>query len=332
MAGTYRIFGNELSPYSIKVRSFFRYKRIPHEWIVRNASNEEEFRKHAKLPLIPLVITPDGRGLQDSTPILETLEKIHPEPPLQPADPTLAFLSALIEEYADEWGNKPMFHFRWTYEADQQAAGERLAKSMMPNLGDAEIAGAVEMIKGRMVPRLRLVGSAPETLEAIEGSFRRQLAILEPHLARRPYLFGGRPALADFGLGGQMYELLIDPTPAAIVRREAPSVVAWVERMLEPRVEGEFEPWSALQGGLLPLLRDEVAAVFLPWSDANARAIAAGQTSFSLELGGRPFGQETQKYHAKSLAVLRERYARVPDRSALDPILDESGCLAWLRA
>ncbi len=332
MAGTYRIFGNELSPYSIKVRSFFRYKRIPHEWIVRNASNEEEFRKHAKLPLIPLVITPDGRGLQDSTPILETLEKIHPEPPLQPADPTLAFLSALIEEYADEWGNKPMFHFRWTYEADQQAAGERLAKSMMPNLGDAEIAGAVEMIKGRMVPRLRLVGSAPETLEAIEGSFRRQLAILEPHLARRPYLFGGRPALADFGLGGQMYQLLdrSDPSgdrpPRSAERRRVGGAHARAAR------RGRVRALERAPGGLLPLLRDEVAAVFLPWSDANARAIAAGQTSFSLELGGRPFGQETQKYHAKSLAVLRERYARVPDRSALDPILDESGRLAGLRA
>ena len=27
----YRIFGIELSPYSVKVRSYFRYKRIPHE-------------------------------------------------------------------------------------------------------------------------------------------------------------------------------------------------------------------------------------------------------------------------------------------------------------
>jgi len=28
-----RIFGAELSPYSVKVRSYFRYKRIPHEWV-----------------------------------------------------------------------------------------------------------------------------------------------------------------------------------------------------------------------------------------------------------------------------------------------------------
>ena len=33
MKESYRIFGVELSPYSIKVRSYFRYKNIPHMWI-----------------------------------------------------------------------------------------------------------------------------------------------------------------------------------------------------------------------------------------------------------------------------------------------------------
>jgi len=60
MSNVHRIFGNELSPYSVKVRSYFRYKKIPHEWIVRDATNEAEFRQYAKLPLIPLVVTPDG--------------------------------------------------------------------------------------------------------------------------------------------------------------------------------------------------------------------------------------------------------------------------------
>jgi hypothetical protein len=102
--------------------------------------------------------------------------------------------------------------------------------------------------------------------------------------------------------------------------------------MLHPTVEGEFETWDALHATLNPLLTEEVAGIFLPWSDANARALAAGEKEFSLALGGRPFSQETQKYHAKSLGVLRARWAAVVDRSALDPILERAGCLAWLRA
>jgi len=124
MANAYRIFGIELSPYSVKVRSYFRYKRIPHEWVVRGAAQMAEFQKYAKLPLIPLVVTPDDQGLQDSTPLLERMERLFPEPGIHPEDPALGFLSALLEEYGDEWGNKPMFHYRWFYEPDQRSAGD----------------------------------------------------------------------------------------------------------------------------------------------------------------------------------------------------------------
>ena len=71
---TYRIFGAEISPYSVKVRSYFRYKGIPHEWILRSAATQAESMKYAKLPLIPIVATPEDEGIQDSTPILEKME------------------------------------------------------------------------------------------------------------------------------------------------------------------------------------------------------------------------------------------------------------------
>ena len=38
MSDVYRIYGSEMSPYSVKVRSYFRYKGIPHSWIPRNSS------------------------------------------------------------------------------------------------------------------------------------------------------------------------------------------------------------------------------------------------------------------------------------------------------
>src|SRR5262249_53516149 len=115
---TYRIFGSELSPYSVKVRSYFRYKGLPHEWLLRSPANQSEFQKYAKLPLVPLVVTPEGEGVQDSTPIIERLEAANRESSIVPDDKALAFLSALLEEYGDEWGNKWMFHYRWSYQPD----------------------------------------------------------------------------------------------------------------------------------------------------------------------------------------------------------------------
>jgi hypothetical protein len=101
--------------------------------------------------------------------------------------------------------------------------------------------------------------------------------------------------------------------------------------MLDPRAEGDFEAWPALEPTLSPLLRDEVAGLFLPWSVANERALAAGEKELRVELAGQPFVQEPQKYHAKSLAALRGRYVAVSDKARLDPVLERAGCLAALR-
>ena len=326
----YRIFGAELSPYSVKVRSYFRYKQLSHEWVVRSSRNEEEFRRHAKLPLVPLVLCPDGTALQDSTPIIEAIEQRFPDPSIHPEEPVTRFVSALLEEFGDEWGNKWMFHYRWAREADQRSAANRLAAAMMPDVDATareQIAGG---IRERMVGRVWFVGSSPQTAPQIEQSFGDALALLEIHLATRPYLFGGRPAFADFGLWGQLYNAFTDPTPHAILERTAPHTVAWIERMLEPSASGPFEPWTRLEPTLLALLTGQVGGLFLPWSDANARAVAAGQEQFTVELAGRAWTQKPQKYHARSLANLRGRFAAMPADPVLHHLLETTGSLRFL--
>src|SRR5881227_30189 len=138
MADGYRIIGAEMSPYSVKVRAYFRYKGIPHQWILRNAASQAEFDKHAKMPIIPLVVTPDGIGIQDSTPIIDHVEKLHHEPSIHPAEPVARFISALIEEFGDEWGNKWMFHYRWARDVDQISSAGRIARMRAPNASEQE--------------------------------------------------------------------------------------------------------------------------------------------------------------------------------------------------
>ena len=83
----YKIFGSEMSPYSVKVRAYLRFKQIPHEWILRSKENRIEFDKLAQIPLIPLVVCPSGEVLQDSTLIIERLEQVFPSPSITPDDP-----------------------------------------------------------------------------------------------------------------------------------------------------------------------------------------------------------------------------------------------------
>ncbi len=329
MSEVYRVVGAEESPYSVKVRSYFRYKGIAHEWLSRAAAGDL-YQRHARLPLVPLVVTPDDRGIQDSTPIIEAMEADFPEPGIHPSEPLAAFVSALLEEFGDEWGNKWMFHFRWAREADQIACARRLAASGGSDLGVEDLEQAARTVVERMVNRVWFVGSNAVTAAQIEQSFQDAVPLLERHLIGRPYLFGARPAFADFGLWGQIYNARRDPTPAAVIAR-APRVNQWLDRMLLPVVQGDFEPWAALEPTLVPLLADQVGALFLPWSAANAAALADGSEEFTVSLKGVEWTQKPQKYHARSLAALRAKYAAARNVAGLDDLLAETGCLEVLR-
>ncbi len=328
----YRIFGVELSPYSVKVRSYFRYKGIPHQWVTRNAESESEYQKYKRIPIVPLVVTPEDEGIQDSTPIIERIEAGNPEPSIHPDEPVSAFVSALLEEFGDEWGNKWMFHYRWAREADRLSASGRIARVMLPGGGTEEQhEGMAGGIRQRMVGRVWFVGSSEQTAPQIEDSFRESIGLLDAHLADRPYLFGGRPAFGDFGLWGQLYNAWTDPTPGAWIEACAPNLLAWIQRMTWPREEGAFESWSRLEPTLLPLLERQVGALFVPWTLANEACVAAGDEEFSVALAGRTWSQKPQKYHAKSLGALREKYTAVADDGALDSVLERTGCLPALR-
>ena len=331
MADDYRIIGAEMSPYSVKVRSYFRYKAIPHQWVLRNAASQAEFEKYAKMPIIPLVVTPEGSGIQDSTPIIDRLEKLFAEPSIHPADAVANFVSALIEEFGDEWGNKWMFHYRWARDVDQISSAGRIARMRGPGADEEKHAAFAGQVRARMVDRVWFVGSNEGTAPQIEAGFLDMLKLLDAHLALRPYLFGGRPAFGDFGLWGQIYEMWTDPTAGAIIGGGTPHVLDWVHRMLWPKAEGKFEPWSELAPTLMPMLVKQVGKQFWPWTLANETALAQGQEEFSVTLGDKVWTQKPQKYHARSLGMLRAKYAEVADKKSLDLVLAAAGCLAGLR-
>src|SRR3954469_1516818 len=160
-----------MSPYSVKVRAYYRYKAIPHQWILRNTESQGEYEKHAKMPIITLVVTPEGNGMQDSTPISDDVERDHPAPAVHPDDPVAGFVSALIEEFGDEWGNKWMFHYRWARDVDQISSAGRLARMRSPDAGEEAHAVFTQKVRTRMVDRVWFVGSNADNAARIEAGF-----------------------------------------------------------------------------------------------------------------------------------------------------------------
>jgi glutathione S-transferase len=329
MTAPFRLYGAELSPYSVKVRSYLRYKGVPFEWLPRTNARQDEFQKYAKLPLAPVLVDADDNAMQDSTPMIEALEGQFDAPSITPDDAGLAFVSALLEDYADEWLNKAMFHYRWSYPDDQESAARRITSMMFEGAETPE--GIEESVRTRMVGRLHHVGSSPEAAPIIEGSFTRVIALLEALLGSKDYLFGGKPTLADFGLAGQLAQLLSDPTPGAVLRAQAPNLVRWIERMDDPKAGGNFVSLKSVREALAALLREEVAGAYLQWMAANARAVADDAQGVSVEVAGATFTQKPQRYAAKAFAELKRKRAAVED-DALAALLGETGVDAYLAA
>jgi glutathione S-transferase len=325
LTAPFRLFGADLSPYAAKARAYLQFKGLDYVWTPRSLSNQEDFARFAKLPLAPVLVDSEDHALQDSTPMLEALEAQFPEPSMLPDDAGLRFLSALFEDYADEWLNKAMFHYRWSFDADRDSAAERTRDMLYAD--DEAPEGAAETIASRMSSRLHHVGSSPENAPAIEASLARLITALEAHFAGGAlYLLGGRPSFGDFGLFGQLRQLLSDPTPGAMLREQAPATVRWIERMEAPKVEGDFLSFEAARAAWADVLAKELAIAYLPWAASNGEAVAEDAMSVRVEIGDVTFVQKPQRYAAKAFAELRRKRAEAGTHEGLGELLQDSGC------
>ena len=329
----YTIYGGLGSPYSMKMRAVLRYRRLPHVWRQMGMGDDRVF-KNVKAPVIPVIQFPDGSWHNDSTPMIFALERAHAERPIVPSDPVQGFLAYLLEDFADEWGTKPMFHYRWYRERDQKQMSEWLSFDRLNGRGRQTILDAASAFRTRQVGRMALVGCTPANAAAIEESAAAILAQFEQHVTEEPYLFGTQPSLADFAWFGQLSQLANDPTSSELVRAKSPFVYRWLMNLDDASgVEGAWRdpkaPLPAAVEGLLKL----TGQIYFPFLLANADALAKGAEMFSTTILGHPYSQGTFKYQAKCLAELRSAYANldVAAKSRLDPILSRAGCLAPLQ-
>ena len=124
MSQPYKVVGSLASPFSIKMRAIFRYRRLPHIWFLNRGAIAEQ-TAHVRPPIIPKVHFPDDPEEiwhVDSSPMAYELEARHRERSILPDDPVQSLLAHLLEDFGDEWGTKMMFHYRWQ---DKDAGGDR---------------------------------------------------------------------------------------------------------------------------------------------------------------------------------------------------------------
>ena len=330
--GMYRILGGLGSPYSMKMRAVMRYRRIPHVWIQIDDKTAPELAS-VRPPIIPVIQYPDGSYHNDSTPMIYDLEERHSGRSVIPDDEAMAYLAFLLEDMADEWGTKAMFHYRWFRERDQRQMSDWLAFDRLGGAGLDVIRGHASTFRDRQVGRMAVVGCTAENRPLIEESARRVLASFEAHVTERPYLFGTRPSIADFGWMGQLSQLAVDPTPAEMMREVAPFTFRWLMELDDASgVDGEWDdPQAPASNAVLSLL-ELAGAIYLPFLVANDAAYQNGDETFRFSALGMDYEQATFRYQVKCLSTLRARFRHLSAgaRERIEPVLGEAGCLGVL--
>lgn len=333
-----QLIGNVGSPYTRKMLSLLRYRRVPHEitWGDPAAVLETLGIDKPKIAFMPTFVLNNEKGepeaVCDSTPIIRRLETLEPQRSVIPTDAAVAFINFLLEDYADEWCTKFMFHYRWHFQSDANNAGTQLPLSMGVTLDDEHLQQFKTYFSERQIGRLSYVGSNEVTAPIIDASYRRLLALLENHFKELPFLLGHKPSSCDFALFGQLSQLIgFDPSPRAVAYELSPRSVAWVSIVEDQSgLDTRQLDWSSIEelpSSFKNILK-EVGRTYVPALLANSKALAAGNSQWHTEIDGQRWSQQSFPYQGKCLQWIRQEYKNLSahDRERVDNLVAGTGC------
>ncbi len=295
---THKLYAAPLSLYSGKARAYLDWKGIDYEEVLASGDVYKDIIvPKVGRPVIPVLDTDDGRTIQDTTCIIDHFEDVADGPSVYPDTPKQRLVALLLETFGDEWLVIPAMHYRWNYN-EEWVYGE-FGASSAPHASKEE-----QLVIGRGVGSnfkgfCPVLGINPATIPAIEASYEALLADLDRHFAEHNYLLGSRPSIGDYGLIGPLYaHLYRDPASGEIMKRLAPRVAAWVERMVDVKapLSGEFLPGDEVPDTLIPVLErmmgeqipflQTTADMFDAWAEANKGAEiprVVGMADFTVE-------------------------------------------------
>ena len=331
---TYHIYAGPASPYSHKVRAVFRYRRIPHTWLVpmggftgandlgSDVASVETALSKAKKGVVPVVEYPDGAYKADSTPIILDLEKRHEGRSIVPSHPAIAFLAYFIEDMCDEYLPFPMFYFRWV--EDDQWCGRRQMTGWNGALDDKTLDEYATNFLNRQQSQLGALKAMPRA--TVLENYHRFLDAMEQQLAADFFLFGTRPSLAEFGLYGQLTQYAVDPTVSTILRERAVRTYQWTHFIddLSGIDEGE---WADAQDCLTDNLQGLIVSMApMYFMFANAMKEQVKGTDISKALNG-------PGYRVKCLLQVKQAFADLSDehQTLLKPFLESCDCWQLLQ-
>jgi glutathione S-transferase len=247
----YILWGANWSLYTAVTRPYLIKKGI--EYVEINPSHphfSEHVVPHIGYITHPVLETPDGETIADSMRILEFFEPTFPDLPMLPEDKSMEALARLIHSYGAEGLQKQAMYWRWnsTYESRLWARSEFRSQHTRSEwlAGKRDKADAFAVAMRGYLPVLG-ISLSHDVDVAIETSTIKLYDVLNAHFLEYPYILGGVPSLADYGLMGPLYAHLgRDIVSAPRMKSQAPALYRWIETMGRPPVV-DPETWNVPQ-------------------------------------------------------------------------------------
>ena len=300
MTKKYKMYGADFSLYSGKVRSYLIKKNIPFAEVLSTLKVYKNFIvPRTGVRYIPVVQTPEDEVFQDTSVIIDELEKRFPQNPILPTAPLQKLIALLLEVYGDEWLLIPAMHYRWYFEEDNyQFITQKFGGMLKPRWPKFLQRFLGRKVAARFQGAVQLLGVREYNRKAVEKSYEELLSDLQTHFSQHDYLLGNHPSIADFSFMGSFFaHLYSDPYPGAMMKRDAPAVASWVERMnkVSPLPDNAWEQ-TEIPKTLLPILQrmlKEHVPVILDtnnklavWRESNPNTVIPryiGEHSFTID-------------------------------------------------
>lgn len=304
-APVYTLWGTPHSLYTGKIRSYLLKKGIAfRERLPAHPEFKQRILPAIGMFVVPVLETPDGTFIQDTSDITDYLEAQVPTCPMVPQTPVQRVVALLLDGFGSEGLLPPAMHYRWSYRAQQENfLRAEFGRSVHSGPSRQERLAAGAQLMDHFHGFLPMLGVHPATIPAIEAAYESLLDVLDQHFQHYPYLLGGHPSYADFGMMAPLFAHLgRDPYPASLMKNLAPNVYRWTERMNLPGIaDTEFpdcpETWLA-DDAIPPTLEPVLALLFKDWgAPLLADAAAFNAWSGDLPAGSPAHINEERKIH-----------------------------------
>lgn len=334
----YQLYGMTMSPYSMKMRSYLRYRHIPFQWI-SDARADAVARTKVETYMVPVMGFPGGSFMNDSTFLINTLEEKHQGRHVDPEDEADAFLSFLLEDFADEFLVFPFVMRRWRGDAAKlQHSRWILYEALQGATHSDQFQAGSKMWAARQTKLVEdCCGKTEEMWDMIDEGLLAFVDLMEKNVADGRFLFGTRPSRADFGIYGQLSQLIIDSGSSEMMRKRADLTTRWCMVMDDlSGCDGTWKPVArdkdALDACVIPDMLRLSSKYHLPLLAANDAAMTAGERELSFEIGDKTYRRKALRNRGHCLPDLQARFAALSDDAvqALTPLLEETGCLPYL--